>query len=173
MSFVPEMKQLRGLSYDVASLYGMPHINAVYRRADDIRLKTRWEGERICAVCGRTQAPSWSVHHEPPKSKGSGKNPYFHLMTKMGAFPLKPALIGLCGSGTEGCHGDRHNGLLRIRWVWESDEIAEKWWNGHWLSHDFAPHSHRLFELGHYEFERGGMVKRVRGLSDVKWREFE
>lgn len=168
MSFVPDMRQLNGLSYEIASLYGMPHLFGEYYR-DDVDA-TRWvpRDERTCACCGRTYFHRWSLHHEPPKSKGRS----FNLATPMGTFVLKPALIGLCGSGTEGCHGDRHARLLTIRWAWESDENAERWWSGHWLSHGYMSNSQRLFELGHYEFERGGMVKQVRSLSDVQWRDF-
>ena len=153
MSFVPDRSQLKGLSYQVASLYGMPHLGGEYW-ADGVDSYRRAEGS-CCAVCGR---PRPNVHHEPPKGKGRS----FLLSTPMGQFVLKPALIALCGSGTTGCHGDRHAGKLKIRWEWDSDEYAEKWWNGHWLSHGIKPHDPRLFQLGRYVFEKEGKEWEVR-----------
>lgn len=146
-------KQLRGLSMDCASLYGMPHIRARYLR-DDVD-SNRLEEGAACACCGRMATNS---HHEPPKGKGRN----FLLETDMGMFVLKPALIALCGSGTTGCHGKRHNGLLRIRWEWFSEGNARKWWNGYWLSHGYRPNSQRLFELGSYVFEMNGTEWEVR-----------
>lgn len=157
MSYVPYADQLRGLDYASASLYGMPHLGAGYY-ADDVNA-TRWVGEqRRCAACGRSTG-FHSKHHEPPKSKGRS----FLLCTPMGQFVLKPAIIDLCGTGTTGCHGDRHNGLLAIRWEWDSDESAEQWWNGYLLSHGYVPHDPRLFVLGRYIIERGGVEMEVRG----------
>ena len=156
MSYVPEMAQLRGLSYETAKLYGMPHIGAHYSR-DDVDA-TAWAGAyRECAACGKTGGPH-SKHHEPPKGKGR----IFLLCTPLGQFVLKPALIDLCGSGTTGCHGERHGGRLKIRWEWDSDEHEEKWWNGYWLSHGVAPHSRKLFDYGRYVFERAGREWEVR-----------
>ena len=153
MSFVPDARQLKGLSYPVASLYGMPHLGAHYT-ADDVN---RYEVEdgAFCALCGR---PYPNAHHEPPKGKGRN----FLLSTPMGRFVLKPALIALCGSGTTGCHGDRHNGKLGIRWEWDSDENAGKWWDGYWLSRFYTPHDSRLFELGRYVFEKEGREWEIR-----------
>lgn len=148
MSFVPEMSQLRGLTFEAASLFGMPNLGAVYLREDMSATSMR---ESRCACCGTRSSHGWSVHHEPPRSKGT-----FLLCTEWGRFVLLPALIVLCGSGTTGCHGKRHNGQLRIRWEWDLDEYAEKWWSGWILSHFCAPHSPRLFELGRYVFEMDG-----------------
>lgn len=147
MSFVPDMAQLRGLSYETASLYGMPHIGCRYY-AEELS-STAWTGDhRKCAACG-TWSGGHSRHHEPPRSKGS-----FLLRTPMGAFVLLPALIDLCGSGTTGCHGRRHSGRLAIRWEWDSDEIAESWWNGALLSMPYhEPHGEWLFRYGKYVFE--------------------
>ena len=153
MSFVPDARQLKGLSYAKASLYGMPHLGCEYT-ADDVNRYRTLEGA-CCVVCGR---PYPNAHHEPPK--GVGRN--FLLSTPMGQFVLKPALIALCGSGTTGCHGMRHNGQLKVRWEWYSDENAERWWDGYWLSHGYQPHSERLFELGRYVFEMDGTEREAR-----------
>ena len=153
MGYVPHSRQLRGLSVDCASLYGMPHINARYERDDTD--SNRLMAGAWCACCGK---PANNSHHEPPRSKGR----CFLLVTDWGRFVLKPALIALCGSGTIGCHGARHNGRLRIRWEWDSDENAEKWWSGYWLAHGYMPNSRRLFELGRYAFSMGGREWEVR-----------
>ena len=153
MNYKPTREQLRGLSYETAKLYGMPHIGCHYIR-DDVNA-TAWDDRivRRCAVCGRVNGQQ-SKHHEPPKGKGSN----FTLATPLGQFVLKPALIGLCGSGTTGCHGDRHNGTLSIRWEWDTEEDEEKWWNGYWLSRTFnEPHGKWLYWHGRYVFEKNGV----------------
>lgn len=157
MSFTPSMEQLKGLSYDRASLYGMPHIGCKYRY-EDIGA-TAWDGDyRRCACCGRTNGYH-NRHHEPPKKWGS-----FLLETPMGKFVLLPALIDLCGSGTQGCHGDRHSGKLKIRWEWDSDEFAEQWWSGYLLSRPYhEPHGKWLYGCGCYVFEHNGSEWRYRG----------
>ena len=146
MTLTPTREQLRGLSYEVASLYGMPHLGASYT-ADSIADTVLDEGA-VCACCGRRAT---NAHHEPPRSKGP-----FLLRTGMGAFVLKPALIALCGHGTAGCHGERHNRLLAIRWEWDADDFAEAWWEGYLLSHRYAPHDPRLFKMGRYVLSRQG-----------------
>jgi hypothetical protein len=79
------------------------------------------------------------------------------LVTPIGQFVLKPALIDLCGSGTTGCHGERHNGKLKIRWEWDSPEYEEKWWSGYWLSRPYHDaHGKWLYQYGKYVFERNG-----------------
>lgn len=147
MSYTPPRERLRGLSTAYAGLYGMPCVGAYYERDDTD--SNRLKHGAVCARCG---AKAVNSHHEPPKSKGRS----FLLATPMGQFVLKPALIALCGSGTTGCHGMRHSGLLRFRWEWDSDEIAEKWWDGWWLSHGYRPNSQSLFELGAYIAEENG-----------------
>lgn len=150
MSYVPNCDQLRGLSYPKASIYGMPHIGCRYY-ADDISA-TEWDSDnRRCAVCGRTDGMH-NRHHEPPRSNGT-----FLLRTPMGQFVLLPALIDLCGSGTTGCHGDRHNGRLSIRWEWDSDDDARMWWDGTLLSRPFhEPHGKWLYRHGRYVFNFDG-----------------
>lgn len=128
--FTPEARQLRGLSIEWASCYGMPHLQAHYEGSKVTSHKLD-EGA-WCAVCGR---PATNVHHHPPRSKGN-----FTLVTPNGTWELKPSLIALCGSGTTGCHGKVHQGLVRIAWEWDSDEDAEDWWSGRTLM-ELEPHS--------------------------------
>ena len=156
MSYRPSREQLRGLSYDKAHLYGMPHIGCKYG-SEDIN-DTEFDGDYMrCACCGRT---NWvhNRHHEPPKSNGS-----FLLVTPKGKFTLLPALIDLCGSGSMGCHGLRHNNELEIRWEWDSDEYAEMWWDGTFLSKGLAPHGEWLYGHGRYVFDLNGVEWEFRG----------
>lgn len=153
MTYLPKREQLRGLSYETAKLYGMPHIGCRYYR-DDVNA-TAWidSDERKCAACGKVNGMQ-SKHHEPPKGKGRT----FLLVTPMGKFVLKPALIDLCGSGTTGCHGDRHNGRLSVRWEWDSDEYEAQWWSGYLLSRPYhEPNGKWLYNFGCYVFEREGV----------------
>ena len=143
MTYVPTMRELCGLDLDTASKFGMPHIGGHYNGAG---LDTYHRTSDACTICGR---PATNLHHDPPRSKG-----FFVLQTKWGAFVLRPALIALCGSGTTGCHNDFHGGSrYKARWIWHSDEAAEKWWSGWFLSHGYQPHDPRLFEHGHWEIE--------------------
>ena len=155
MAFVPAREQLSGLSYQVASLYGMPHLGCRYE-GGGVDATALEDGAR-CAVCGKAGRPM-NCHHEPPRGRGGT----FLLCTPMGRFVLRPALIALCGSGTTGCHGDRHNRLFSVRWEWDSDEWAGRWWGGWFLSHGYRPHDPRLFGYGRYVFEGGGMEWGVR-----------
>lgn len=148
MSFVPDRSQLRGLSFEQASCFGMPHLGAFYAR-DDIHAN-RLEKGAVCACCG---AIATNSHHEPQISLGGGKKAFL-LQTDNGSFKLKPALIALCGSGTTGCHGMRHNGMLSICWHWQNDEAAEAWFSGWALSHGYEPHSEKLYELGDWKLIR-------------------
>ncbi len=141
MTYTPPSSLLHGLSVERAQLYGMPHIGARYRGAD--ANTHRLDEGAVCSVCGR---PASNAHHEPPK----GTCPYFALQTEWGMFMLKPALIALCGSGTTGCHGGRHQGLVTFRWEWFEDSSAEAWWSGWLLSHGYEPHDPRLYELGQW-----------------------
>ena len=138
------MSQLSGLSVAKASLYGMPHLGCFYE-GEGVNSHKR-EADALCTICGK---PADNAHHEPPK----GTAPLFVLKTGWGAFLLKPALIALCGSGTTGCHGDRHNGRYEFRWEWKSAEYAEKWWSGWFLAHGYDPHDPRLYEFGHWEIK--------------------
>lgn len=135
---------LDGVPYEVAKCFGMPHVGAFYS-SSSVHSHKREEDAR-CAVC---KAMATNAHHEPPKGMG-GKYRRFLLCTPMGQFVLKPALIALCGSGTTGCHGDRHNGNFKIRWEWDEEQFEENWWNGHFLSHGFKPHDKRLYSMGRW-----------------------
>lgn len=153
-AFVPPASLLRGLSVETAQKLGMPNVGAHYA-GKGVRTN-RLDHGAACAFCGREAANS---HHEPNVGMGA-RNAFFELH----GFELKPALIALCGSGTAGCHGDRHNGRLRIRWEWDSDECAEAWWNGDMLR-EFGPASPMLYGFGEWVFEKEGRVAaRVRGL---------
>jgi len=151
--------QLRGLSYETAKLYGMPHIGSWYlsENVKDYAIPSY----APCAACGR---PASNVHHEPPRGKSSCIDPMtvekipgsFLLETPRGKFVLLPALICLCGTGTMGCHGDRHNGRLAISWEWDDDESERKWWDGTFLKTGLVPHGDWLYFHGHYVFEHDG-----------------
>lgn len=151
MTYMPDASVLRGASYAHASCCGMPHIRAAYT-ADDIR-RYRHDGG-ACPVCGM---PIRNAHHEPPRSFGS-----FLLRTPTGIHVLKPALIGLCGSGTTGCHGLVHSGAISIRWEWDSDECAERWWTGELLKR-LEPHDRALYDMGRWVFSKRGREIEYRG----------
>ena len=142
MTYVPPASVLMGVPYGTASKFGMPHVGASYAR-DNVDTNALDEGA-VCAVCGMRATNS---HHEPPRGMG-GRHRQFTLHSPWGRFVLKPALIALCGSGTTGCHGNRHEGLWRAEWRWDSDEDAEAWWSGRLLSHGYEPHSPKLYDHG-------------------------
>lgn len=147
-----DQSQLRGLSIDKTRLYGMPHIGCWYT-GKGINATAFSDVHMRCACCGRTNG-AHNRHHEPPRSNG-----LFVLDTQHGRFELRPALIDLCGSGTTGCHGDRHNGRLKIRWKWDDAEAEHQWWSGYWLSlPNHEPHGDWLWKYGRYIFERDGKV---------------
>lgn len=146
---------LGGMSYEKAANYGMPHIGCSYRTSY-VNSHQCEEGAR-CAVCGRLASNS---HHEPPK----GTSSVWTMKTVHGTFALKPALIALCGSGTTGCHGDRHNGRVRFQWVWDDEAMEALWFNGFLLSHGVPPHSPKPYQWGHWEvFKDGKKVREWRG----------
>lgn len=153
MTYTPKAKTLGGVPYGVAACFGMPHIGAYYLHdnADSNKL----EHGAFCAVCGR---PANNSHHEPPKGAG-GRYRQFTMYSDWGMFILKPALVALCGSGTTGCHGARHNGNFRIEWEWFDDTYAEQWWSGYLLSHGYVPHDPKLYELGQWRITSGGGVE--------------
>ena len=142
-NFTPPSRQLQGLSLPVAECYGKPHVGAWYTR-DDV---DSYAHSGDCPFCGR---PSTNAHHCPPK----GKSRSFLLLTEKGRHVLKPALFGLCGSGTTGCHGKIHGKLLSIRWEWGSPAAAEAWWSGEILAHH-EPHSPELYMFGWWVLSDG------------------
>lgn len=156
-------EQLRGLSYDTAKLYGMPHIGCRYYR-EDVNCYEWTDEVTPCAVCGKVGRRDHSRHHEPPKSKGS-----FLLETPWGKFVILPALIHLCGSGNTGCHGDRHTRRLEISWEWDSDEFERMWWSGEFLKSGYQPNGEWLFDYGRYVFEKDGLTKEFRRMADAQW----
>ena len=147
--------------------YGMPHIGCTYTR-DDVTA-TAFDDDWVpCSVCGWTAT---NRHHQPPRGRhsakdGKGKRPgSLLLMTDMGRFVLKPALIALCGSGTTGCHSLVHQRLVEIEWVFDTEEYAGQWANGYLLSHGIAPHSEELYGYGcwHFTDKRNGTWWEHRG----------
>lgn len=81
-----------------------------------------------CVVCGHRAT---NLHHEPPKGLGG-----------VGRKGTEPARLSLCGSGTTGCHGERHAGILGFKfedcaWWWQRNHGEWKpcmdefdwWWN--------------------------------------------
>ena len=153
MSYVPHASVLRGLSVKSAQAFGMPCVGARYE-GRGVRANRLEEGA-LCAFCRR---PATNAHHVPAVGIGA-RNATFTLH----GYRLRPALIALCGSGTTGCHGECHGGLMRIEWVWDEDAYAEAWWSGE-LLRQFAPHSPMLYELGGWEISRPGTgtVRRIR-----------
>lgn len=143
---IPNRSVLGGLPYNVAKSFGMPHIGCEYRGSGVNTLRIE-EGAR-CAICGRRAT---NAHHEPPKGMG-GRNSSFTLRTSRGLFTLKPAGFALCGSGTTGCHYDRHRGLWLPEWFWDNSLVKESWWSGYLLSRGIKPHSPELYEYGCWKF---------------------
>lgn len=132
--------------------WGMPNVGCYYA-GGSLRGNRVKEGA-CCVVCGE---PLPNSHHEPPIGSCGVET----LRTKYGIFVLTPALIALCGSGTTGCHGARHEGKLKIEWVWDSEEGREAWFSGELLAHSLSNHDERLFEFGHYEISVEGKRKVV------------
>lgn len=139
-----------GLSYEKASLYGLPHIGARYRRSG---CKWKRNGARSyertqewCCICGR---PATNCHHVVPISYGE----VFELSTPNGDWALRSPLFALCGSGTTGCHNGFHGGAwLKARWVWDSPEYEREWWDGVLLAR-YAPHHPALYCYGQWVIE--------------------
>ena len=146
MGFTPPRRQLRGLSVDVAELYGKPHLGACYRGTGANAKAYRVLDGARCAIC---RWPATNAHHVPPLSKGRG----FLLSTPRGEWLLRPSLFALCGSGTTGCHDGFHGGARFFpRWVWRDDRCARAWWGGDILS-ELAPHDPGIFAYGHWLVE--------------------
>ena len=138
---IPPMKQLRGLPYKTAELYGKPSIGAGYTGFDLNR--HRLDLYARCCICG---AWASNAHHWPQRSKRA-----FTLGTPIGQFVLLPPLFAVCGSGTTGCHGDWHRGLIEVEWIWDDEDSQEAWWDGSFL---------RKYSPGDWLFKYGGYVFR-------------
>lgn len=149
--------KLRGRSLERAEMYGKPHIGARYtgKRARDYE-----RTDPLCFICGRK---SRSCHHAVPLSCGER----FELRTERGVWRLRSPLFALCGSGTTGCHDGFHGGARFVpRWVWDSPEYEDMWWEGRLLER-YAPHSPELYLFGRWEIEdrASGRPVVVRGLA--------
>lgn len=141
---------LCGLNSDDASCLGMPHMGARYLHelGDAHRLE-----EGMNCVCCRVN-PATNAHHEPAKGMGGGKAIMLH--NKL----LRPSLHALCGFGNAGgCHGLRHSGDLKIRWVWDSQADKRAWWEGELFRIGIEPHDPILFDLGGWEYESRKAVR--------------
>lgn len=137
--YVPDSSVLRGLSVASAQCFGMPHAGAHYA-GGGVRTN-RLDRFAECAICG---APASNSHHVPPVGMGA-RNASFTLH----GHKLRPALIALCGSGTTGCHGLIHAGMVSVSWGWDDDEAAEEWWSGRMLER-FGEHSPELYGFGRW-----------------------
>ena len=104
-----QASQLRGWPKERAELYGKPHLGARYTGKRSYELL-----QDRCCVCGRR---AQSCHHVAHRSWGLE----FELVTPNGTWSLRSPLFALCGSGTTGCHGGFHTGLLSAEWRWDSE----------------------------------------------------
>lgn len=134
-----------GLSKDKLLLYGLPHINAHYFK------KSYEREEDWCCVCGR---PATNCHHVVPRRNGE--------RIIRGLYTLRSPLIVVCGSGTCGCHGDIHDGRLKVTWEWDEEEWERQWVSGK-LLREHGPHSPELYWYGQWRFEHiDGWAKHYR-----------
>lgn len=137
------MARLRGLSVERAELYGKPHVGARYT-GQSAKSYERTQG--CCCICGR---PAQSTHHVIPRGRGER----FQLVTPNGTWSLLSPLFALCGSGTTGCHDGFHGGARFVpRWVWDSIQYEQQWWDGLLLK-QLAPHHPALYAYGCWEIE--------------------
>lgn len=127
--------QLHGFSREKAECYGKPHVLAAYT-GDGV--KAYRHADAPCPICHWAMIAN--THHHPDRS-------VFVLRTPVGTFPLRPALIGLCGSGTAGCHGLVEANAIAISWEWFDDAFAAEWWSGG-LLRKCRPHDPWLYNLG-------------------------
>lgn len=153
-----ETSQLHGIAYLLAECYGKPHFQARYKSDKPTKPSVdRYELEEdaVCIVCGQRAT---NAHHAPPK----GIMRVFGLETERGTFPMRPALLAVCGSGTTGCHGDIHAGLLKVEWVWDDPGFCDAWWDGK-LS-EGAAHDPGLYSVGFWRItdHDGNVVREVR-----------
>ena len=130
------MSQLQGISYDRASLFGMPHLGCEY--TDGTGRYRVLEGEQ-CLICGAYRP--LNAHHVVYRSV---RKQFF-----LNGRGLRSPLFCLCGSGTQGCHGDVHAGRYKVLWEWDSPENESMWWSGELLDR-YGPHSDELFGFGKY-----------------------
>lgn len=149
-----EARTLHGVPANIAECYGKPHIMARWTGSG---MKAYEHMDGLCPLCHRSMVTN--THHQPDRH-------IFNLRTGMGIFVLRPALFGLCGSGTTGCHGLIEANLMKVEWVWDSDDYREQWWSGYTLSHSaengIVPHSRLLYLQGCWRFTMDGHEVEVR-----------
>ena len=122
--------------------YGKPHVLAAYT-GDGVG--SYRHADAPCPICHCRMISN--THHIPDRRT-------FDLRTPLGVWPgLRPALIGLCGSGTTGCHGRVERGEVAIEWQWVDADAADDWRSGRMLAGlgryaGIAPHSERLYRYG-------------------------
>lgn len=147
-----ERWQLNSLSYDKASLFGLPHIGAEYKGMS----KAYRRVAEYCPICGRRAT---TCHHVVPRSVRDTFRLYVNKerLTADGIrpdrdhFDLRSPLFALCGSGTSGCHNGFHGGARYVaRWEWEEQRYFNQWWDGLLLTL-YAPHSPILYDFGWWE----------------------
>lgn len=128
-------RQLHGFSRSKAECYGKPNVLARYTGTG---VKDYRHDDAVCPLCHRRMVTN--THHQPDRK-------IFTLPTPYGVHILRPALFGVCGSGTTGCHGLIEANVLRIEWEWFDDESARMWWGGEMLKH-MAPHNAAIYRHG-------------------------
>lgn len=150
MTYSIPRELLKGLNVNDASCLGMPHQGAYYLNQTGDAHKI--ENGMHCVSC-RVEMAS-NAHHEPSKGMGGGKR-----LTIYGKL-LRPSLHALCGFGnSSGCHGLRHSGDLKIRWVWNDQDSMRAWWEGELFELGIEPHDPRLFDYGGWEYESRKKVR--------------
>ena len=129
----------RGLSFERASLYGMPHIHCTPKGITG-----------CCAVCGREATEK---HHIAPKGMG---NRFMDFPTRMGVLRLESSLVALCHS----CHDKfpPQGTECSLGWAWKDDRSADLFWSGALFEMGIYPHSPDLYEYGFYVLKRNGRI---------------
>lgn len=138
--FKPSFKiPLNGLSYDRASLYGMPHIHC-----------TPHGIEGRCAICGRRATEK---HHMAPKGTGAK---YLTFTAGETVIRMESALVALCHR----CHDKfKPQGTeYEVNWYWKDQRSANLFWSGALFEKGITPHSEDLYEYGFYIFRSNGRV---------------
>lgn len=147
---------LHGIPKPLASLMGMPHVGAYYRK-EDYNTQTIEPGAR-CVLCGRRAI---EAHHVVPRGELRG----FTLNSQYGRFVLLSPLFAVCRS----CHELFPSGyklnppVIDVEWVWDSKEFETNWWNGYFLSRNPISNNPELFSCGHYILtdKRNGTTKEI------------
>ena len=157
MSYTRE--QLCGIAYPLAECYGKPHYMAHYLGKNPTLAsvdKYELDDDAVCICCG---ARATNSHHSPPK----GIRRVFNLRTDRGSFLLRPSLLAVCGSGTTGCHGKFHSGLLKVQWIWDEEGFLNGWWSGS-IPESYEIHSSDLYTCGFWRItdSAGDVVREVR-----------